>query len=59
MASKTKFGITFIPSFPPEKLVEYGRMAEEAGFDTVDLRRLLLLGRGFLGCHAAGAEPNR
>ena len=35
MASKTKFGITFIPPFPPEKLVEYGRMAEEAGFDTL------------------------
>jgi alkanesulfonate monooxygenase SsuD/methylene tetrahydromethanopterin reductase-like flavin-dependent oxidoreductase (luciferase family) len=35
MASITKFGITFIPPFPPEKLVEYGRMAEEAGFDTL------------------------
>lgn len=35
MASKTKFGITFIPPFPPERLVEYGRMAEAAGFDTL------------------------
>jgi alkanesulfonate monooxygenase SsuD/methylene tetrahydromethanopterin reductase-like flavin-dependent oxidoreductase (luciferase family) len=35
MASKTKFGITFIPPFPPEKLVEYGHMAEAAGFDSL------------------------
>jgi len=35
MASKTKFGVTFIPPFPPEKLVQYGRLAEAAGFDSL------------------------
>jgi 5,10-methylenetetrahydromethanopterin reductase len=35
MASKTKFGLTFIPPFPPEKLVDFGRMAEAAGFDSL------------------------
>jgi 5,10-methylenetetrahydromethanopterin reductase len=33
MSSKMSFGITFLPQFPPETLVDYARQAEAAGFD--------------------------
>jgi alkanesulfonate monooxygenase SsuD/methylene tetrahydromethanopterin reductase-like flavin-dependent oxidoreductase (luciferase family) len=35
MPSNPSIGITFIPKFPPETLVDYARQAEAAGFDSV------------------------
>lgn len=35
MAVKPSLGITFIPQFPPEALVDYARQSEAAGFDTL------------------------
>jgi 5,10-methylenetetrahydromethanopterin reductase len=44
---KPSLGITFIPQFPPEALVDYARQSESAGFDTLWLYEDCFYAGGF------------